>query len=105
MESIINGLRYNTDKAEVIGSYDNGLSRSDFRRWAATLYVTPKSRRFFLAGEGGPLTSFAKQCSNGSKTVGSAIVPLTKEEALEWAEKYLKTPDVEEFFSDMIDDA
>ena len=37
--------------------------------------------------------------------LGSDLIPLTKEEALEFAEKYLDIDEVKEHFGDMIEDA
>lgn len=107
MRAIINGVRFDTDKATLIGqtSNDNVCSRSDFHYWEAGLYVTPRSRRYFLAGEGGAMTRFSRSAGQNAWTGGSGIHPMTAEEALEWAEKELPTEVVEKHFADMIEDA
>lgn len=105
MKSIIDGVRYDTNKAEIVGSRNRGLGWSDLRHWEATLYVTAKSRRFFLAGEGGGMTQFAQTCSDNSKTRGSRIIPMSAKEALRWVEQYVDTSIVEKFFTDIIQDA
>lgn len=109
MKKIVNGLRYDTSKATAIGSYDNvgdGCdSASDFRYWEATLYVTPRSGRYFLAGEGGAMSRFSQSAGQNSWRGGSDIIPLTKDEAMEWAQQYLDTRTVEEYFADAIEDA
>jgi hypothetical protein len=104
MKKIINGLRYDTEKAIFIGDYENGLGRTDFRNWSATLYRTPRSNRYFLAGEGGPMTRFARSAGNMSSG-GDGLFPMTKQEALEWAEQYLDSETIEEHFGDAIEDA
>ena len=76
MRKIINGMRYDTEKAIKIGTYCAPGSTTDFYWYEATLYKTPRSHRFFLAGEGSAMSRFA-------------IIPLEDGEALEWAEKYL----------------
>jgi len=57
-----------------------------------------------VAGESGPLGCFAKSVGNGS-TGGEGLFTLTREEALEWAERHLDPEDYEEFFSDLIEEA
>ena len=104
MKAIINGFRYNTEKADLIGNYDNGLSCSDFSNWHAGLYVTSRSKNYFLAGAGGAMTSYSRPAGN-MFSGGSKIIPLTKEDAFEWAERYLSAEIVEEHFPDMIKDA
>lgn len=103
MKKIIDGLRYDTEKAIKIGSYANGFG-SDFRNWAATLYRTPRSGRYFLAGEGGPMTRFARSVSNMTGG-GDGLFPMTKEEALAWAKQYLDADAIEKHFGDAIQDA
>ena len=103
MKKIIDGLRYDTGNAIEIGSYANGFG-SDFRSWAATLYRTPRSGRYFLAGEGGPMTRFARSVGNMTGG-GDGLFPMTKEEALAWAEQYLDADEIEQHFGDAIQDA
>ena len=105
MKAIIGGFRYDTDKSKMIGRASApGLSTTDFSHWEAELYKTPRSGRFFLAGSGGPMTRWAR--GNDNSTWGSSgIIPLDVLEAYEWAERYLDTETVEEFFPDMFEDA
>jgi hypothetical protein len=109
MKKILNGLRYDTKNAIEIGSYSNigagADSRSDFRWWEATLYKTPRSGRFFIAGEGGAMSRFSQSVGQNSWTGGSDLIPMTREEALEWAEEYLSPDVIEEHFGDSIEDA
>jgi hypothetical protein len=104
MKKIIDGLRYDTEKAVEIGSYDTGLGNRDFRNWSATLYRTPRSNRYFLAGSGGPMTRFARSVGNMSSG-GDGLFPMTAQEALEWAEQYLDADAIEQHFGDAIQDA
>jgi hypothetical protein len=109
MKKIVNGLRYDTEKAVEIGSYDNighGCdSISDFRYWNATLYRTPRSGRYFLAGEGGAMSRFSQSVGQNSWGRGSDLIPMTREEALAWAEQFLDSEAIEEHFPDDIQDA
>jgi len=80
MRRTIHGRRFDTDTATLIGSYDMGLPIDDSSWWRASLFVTPQSRRFFLAGYGGMMTRWRG---------GEGIFELTKEEACVWIEEHL----------------
>ncbi len=94
MRKIINGVRYDTDRARLIGEADSGVPMSDFRWWAAELYVTPRSGRYFLNGTGGPMTRFASR-QGDERGYGERIIPMTRQEALAWAEQFLTAEEVE----------
>jgi hypothetical protein len=109
MKAIIKGKRYDTEKATLIGEYDNigagADSVSDFGYWEAGLYVTPRSKVFFLAGTGGPMTRFARPAGKTAMQGGEAIIPLNGEEAFDWAQHHLDPDVVEKHFGDLIEDA
>lgn len=104
MKSIINGKRYDTDKAIHVGGYENSY-QSDLSWWDADLYKTPRSGAFFLAGTGGPASMFSRSIGQNSWSGGSKLIPMDKDDALAWAERYLDPEVVEEHFGDMIEDA
>jgi hypothetical protein len=105
MKAIIEGFRFDTEKAIKIGDYDNGLGVRDFSNWNAGLYVTKRSKNYFLAGAGGAMTRFSRTISQNEWCGGSKIIPMDKEEAFEWSQRYLSDSIVEEYFPDMIQDA
>ena len=105
MKAIINGLRYDTTKAVLIGKESADCSRTDFHWWEAGLYKTPRASRYFLAGRGGPMTQFSHPYGQNGSRGGEKIVPLSHEEAREWAERYLTIEEVEKAFSAVIEDA
>ena len=109
MKKIINGKRYDTKTAILIGAADNfrqGVdSVTDFAYWEASLYRTKRSGAFFLAGRGGPMSRFAQSCGQNSWGGGEDLIPLTEEEALEWAEAHLDPEAIEEHFEELIEDA
>ena len=82
MKEIIKGVTYNTDTAEHIADVSNELGRGDFRYLKANLYRT-KRGAYFLAGEGGALTSFAVRVENNANAWrgSKGIVPLTEDTA------------------------
>ncbi len=97
MKKIINGQRWDTEKANLVCEISEGAV-GDFRHFKAELYQTKRSKRFFLAGEGGPMTVFAHHCADGSTSGGSDIIPLSDEDARRYAEQYASTEVVEKFF-------
>jgi hypothetical protein len=98
MKKIIDGKTYNTETAERIGTWDNGLGYSDFRYCEEALYMTKKGA-FFIKGEGGAMTIWSE--SNGNTSWGgSGIRPVTETEALTWCEKGAIDADViEKYFT------
>lgn len=109
MKAIFDGIRYDTDKADLVGETDalsHGVaSTTDFAYWEASLYVTPRARRYFLAGRGGPMTRWARSVGGGTYSGGSGITPMSPAEAREWAERYLPVDVVDAHFSATIKDA
>jgi len=104
MRKVIQGKIYDTEKSHLIGEADANCSPTDFSYWEAGLYRTPRSGRYFLAGHGGPMTSWGQPVQGGMGG-GSGIRPLDPEHALEWAEQHLDTEIVEKEFNDMIEEA
>ena len=88
MKKIINGKMYNTETAEVVVAYDNGLSYRDFGWCEMTLY-RKKTGEYFCVGEGGPMSQFARVSDDGNnRSSGVSVKPLTADEARKWAERY-----------------
>jgi hypothetical protein len=96
MKKIINGKRYDTETATLIGSARYGYP-SDFEYWAEDLY-RKKTGEFFLYGEGGPMSRYSRSTGQNEWSGGKEIRPLSLKEAQEWAEKYLDADKYEEVF-------
>lgn len=112
MKSIINGIRYDTDKATLIAETDNigggADSQSDFSYWQAGLYKTPRSGRYFLAGHGGARSMFSRSAGQNCWSGGEAIIPFESEAAaFKWAQEELghESALLEEHFGHLIEDA
>lgn len=88
MKQIINGKMYNTETAEFIGGYENDYYRNDFNWCYQELYRTKKGA-FFIAGEGNANTIFSRRCGDNSWCGGEGIIPISEDEAREFAEKHL----------------
>lgn len=105
MKAIINGKRYDTTKATLIGSATSDAMSNDFRYFSEQLYVTPRSKSYFVAGEGGAMSRWAQRVDGNSYTGGNGIKPLTRKDALLWAEQHLSADVIEQHFGDMVEDA
>jgi hypothetical protein len=102
----VNGKRYNTDTAEKIADHSNTADRRDFHQFEETLYKTP-SGAFFLVGEGGPMSKYAKATGQNEWSGSSDnFTPLTRAEALQWCEDYgVDNATIEAHFADLLTDA
>lgn len=98
MKKIIEGKRYDTEKAELVGEWDNGIYDSDFNKVSEALY-RKRTGEFFLHGEGGARTRYAEACGQNAWRGGERIMPLSYEEAQRWAEEHLDSDVVEEYFA------
>jgi len=105
MKKIINGKRYDTASAIEIGHYSSSYGGTDHQYWEATLYRTKRSGQYFMAGEGGPMSRFAQSNGQNSWSGGEDLIPMSKDEALEFAEQYLDSDEIEDHFADVIEDA
>jgi len=103
MRKVVDGKMYNTEKATLVGEYSYG-GPGDFERIEEGLYVTQKGN-WFLAGEGGAKTQYARQVEQNCWTGGEGITPLTRQEAFEWAQEHLDPDEYEEYFRDLIEEA
>lgn len=101
MKKIINGKKYDTETATYLGRYQSpGNGWSDFSYYEETLY-RKKTGEFFLHGEGGPMTRYARSESGNTRTGGETIIPLTIDEAKAWAEEKLEADKYEEIFGEV----
>jgi hypothetical protein len=84
MKQVVGGIRYDTEKAIAVArvSGDSGTPH-----WfSGTIYITPKSRRWFVSGDGGPFSLFGQDVGGGTCASGSGIVPLSPERVREFLE-------------------
>jgi len=84
MKTKIDGKVYDTAKAEVIATHDNGLPKNDLDYIREGLYR--QDGVLFLAGESGARGRYAKNEETGGKIGGEGGYILTREEAKEWIE-------------------
>lgn len=103
MKKIINGKLYNTETAKELGGWADYGSWRDFQHIEETLY-RKKTGEYFLFGEGGPATKYAEAEGQNSWTGGRRIMPMTYDEAREWAEKHLEADEYEAIFGEIVED-
>lgn len=99
MKKIINGKKYDTTTAKRIGFYSNGYPYTDFRWCEETLYQKI-SGEYFIMGEGGAMSEYAKELFD-KITHGSDIIPFDLEDAMHWCEKHLSVEMYEEIFGEV----
>jgi hypothetical protein len=95
MKKIINGKKYDTETAMLIGTMVNGYNCKDFHYTSEELYQK-KNGEFFLFGEGGPLSIYGEQYGNG-RCGSRQIIPYSIEEAQKWVEQQCSTDEYEKF--------
>ncbi|MBV6342315.1 hypothetical protein [Candidatus Magnetobacterium casense] len=103
MKKIIDGKRYDTDTATMIASDQSRHNSSDFHWWEETLYRTPNGN-WFLFGEGGAASKYARPCDSG-RIGGEDLAPMTTDEAYEWCERHDQIEVIERHFPDRVQDA
>lgn len=96
MNKIINGKRYDTERAKQIAEHSEGYPR-DFHHFTETLY-RKKTGEYFIFGEGGPASRYAERIEQNTWSGGARIIPLSVESAKAWAEKYLDADEYESIF-------
>lgn len=95
MKKIINSKLYDTEKAKCVGIWGN--NHTGFSHVSEELY-RKRTGEFFLFGEGGPMTQYARSCGDNSWSGGSEIIPLSVGKAREWAEEKLSADEYAEIF-------
>ena len=100
MKKIINGKKYNTETAKMVGSWSNNRSYCDFSCCEEMLYKK-RTGEFFLYGEGGPMSKYSVSCGQNSWSGGAEIIPMTESEAKKWAEEHLGADEYEEIFGEV----
>jgi len=104
MKKVIDGKVYNTETAEEIENRDNGCYGGDFHQCEEHLYLT-KNGRWFLYGEGGPMSKYSRPEENNGWTGGRAIIPLSESEVIELLEKWNKVDALEKYFPGSLEEA
>lgn len=97
MKKVINGLLYDTEKAEEVAIYSNNRVSGDFKMLEETLYRT-KNGRWFIHGIGGAMTEYAVEAGNNSWSDSEQIRPVDEEYAKEFLAEHGDPEDYEKWF-------
>ena len=100
MKKIIDGKLYNTETATEVAVWSNGPDYRDFHHVAETLF-RKRTGEYFLHGSGGPMSRYAVSCGQNSWGGGEKIIPLSFENAREWAEEHMDADDYQAEFGDV----
>ena len=96
MKKIINGRRYDTETAKLVG-YISYSTPGSLDYWCDSLYKK-KTGEFFLHGEGGPMSKHSKRTGENEWSYGQEIIPLKLSQAQRWAERHLTADEYEAIF-------
>lgn len=99
MKKVISGRLYNTEKARKVGEWSSTeytYDVRDFHWYCETLYCK-RNGEYFIHGEGGPMSHYAKSVGQNQWSSGEAITPVSLDKAKEWAESHL---DADEYDSE-----
>ena len=97
MKKIIKGKLYDTDTAKKLAVWSNEYYPNDFNFCQERLY-RKRTGEYFLFGKGGANSGYRERCYGGGWTAGKNIIPLTYEEARQWAEEKLDADEYAEIF-------
>jgi hypothetical protein len=87
MKKVVQGKQLNTETAKLIGEHSH-LLPGDLDYFSESLYRT-KSGNYFIYGEGGPRSQYARQSGQNNWSGGYAFELLSREQAARWAEEHL----------------
>ena len=103
MNKVIRGKRYNTETAKSVGTWEaNEPENSDF--WEKEELYQKRSGEFFLIGQGGAQTQYARFSMGGESKPGIELRPIEPEEASDWAEEHLTADEYEALFGPVAED-
>lgn len=104
MKKIISGKMYDTETAKEVGSMYHGEGPRDFHHYSERLY-RKRTGEYFLYGEGGPMSRYAKTIGQNQWSGSEQIIPLDYKAATEWGEKNLDADDYQAEFGTVSEDA
>lgn len=100
MKKIIKGKKYDTETAKQVGRWSNTFDWYDFGYCSESLYKK-KTGEYFIFGEGGPMSRYSVSTGTNSRSGGFQIIPVSEEEAKEWAEDHLDADNYEKIFGEV----
>ena len=103
MKRIIDGKKYDTETAYMVGQWENMYDVSNFHYFSESLYKK-RTGEYFLHGEGGARSQYAETIGQNEWRGGEKIIPLTYDNARKWAEEHLGVDVYEAEFGEVSED-
>jgi hypothetical protein len=103
MKRIIDGKKYDTETAYMVGQWENMCDVSNFHYYSESLY-RKRTGEYFLYGEGGAMSKYAETIGQNEWQGGEKIIPLTYDNARKWAEEHLGVDVYESEFGEVSED-
>lgn len=103
MKKIINNKVYDTGTARKVGTWCSSEDPRGFQYVEETLF-RKKNGEFFLHGLGGPASVYRVATSENSWKTGEKILPLSFDQARQWAESKLSAEEYEAAFGPVQED-
>lgn len=108
MIKVINGKRYNTETADMVFRYWNGMPQSDFRYRYKDLYRT-RNGAWFIHHDGGAMTDMAVSVGGNGSGWSEEIEPVSEDDAFGFLQAHSDDPDalaaIDKHFADRVQDA
>ena len=98
MKKVIDGRKYSTDTATLVGTFDSGDSADDPEHWSESLY-RKRNGEYFLHQVGGADSAYCRYIG-GEPVPGEDIEPLSYGAARRWTEMHLDGDAYEAEFGD-----
>lgn len=95
-EAIVNKKKYNTKTANLLASFRHDGNGNIMEVFTEGLY-RKRTGEYFLFGEGGPLSDYSIAFKDG-RLGEKRIIPMSEEEAKEWALRRLSSEEYEALF-------
>ncbi|QSO53948.1 hypothetical protein JZ785_09320 [Alicyclobacillus curvatus] len=104
MVRVIDGKRYDTDKATEIATWTNGFEPTAFKYQEKTLYRTAKGN-WFVSYDGGPIFDASFHAERNIHFEHSNIEAIDADTARKLLEQWNEINQLEEYFPDYVEEA
>lgn len=91
----IEGKTYNSSSAKLIGYWTNAETVEGDANFIYEALHRKRTGEYFLHGKGGPATRYGKRSKGASWKKSESIIPLTKQQAKDWAKEHLSDAEYE----------
>lgn len=98
MKKVIDGKRYDTDTAQLLAEWETPDEYPGDLHYVCERLYRKRTGEYFIHGQGGASTRYARSTGPGSWGSGELIDPMPEEKARKWAEEHLGGDEVEAIF-------